>query len=586
MPRQELNSRVNRALDSGFFCAMLDAMPLAVVVTDHAGSLMYMNSKARKIYDFSEDVGDQFSHHYREIDQDSWRHIEKVLETREPQIGISVKIGSHNLVGSWLPFMDRGALVGMMGLLVDSKVFEKNSLFYTKYKEVNMQLDAIMDASYDGICITDDKAIILKTNSAFGKIVGAGIDEMIGHSAKELMKTGYFGESVSLKVLKEKKRVTISQKYSKTGKEALVTGNPIFNKAGEIMMVVTNIRDMTDLLVLNRRLEESLVMTRTYKKRLMEFENSGLCKNIVMVSPPMRAVDDLVERVSKTNATVLIYGETGVGKEKIAEEIHARSDRAEKGIFVKINCGAIPETLLESELFGYERGAFTGAQQRGKIGLFELADGGTLFLDELGSIPMILQSKLLRVLQNFEITRLGGTLPKKVDVRLICAANQDLKELIEKHQFRSDLYYRLNVIPLVVPPLRERRDDIPHLINLFLDHFNQKYSKNKILSKATFDCLFAYSWPGNVRELENLMERLVVIVPNDSIHLEDLPAEFQSGAEMEAIHPGISLPEYLRKIERSIIQGAIKNHGNARKAAVHLGMDPSTVTRKLKKNNA
>jgi PAS domain S-box-containing protein len=445
-----------------------------------------------------------------------------------------------------------------------------------------MQLDAIMEASYDGICITDDTSTILKTNTAFGKITGFDVAEMIGCNARDLVKRRFFNESVSVKVLDEKKRVTITQKYHKTGKEGLVTGNPIFDSTGRIAMVVTNIRDMTDLRELNQRLEDSLGMTRDYKKKLREFENSGRKKNLVMPSPAMHAVGDLVERVSRTDATVLICGETGVGKEKIAEEIHARSYRSEKGIFVKINCGAIPETLLESELFGYEKGAFTGALQRGKIGLFEMADKGTLFLDELGSIPMILQSKLLRVLQNFEITRLGGTLPKKVDVRLICASNQDLKELIAKQQFRSDLYYRLNVIPVLVPPLRERREDIPYLIGMFLDHFNQKYGKNKVIGKEAFKSLLNYPWPGNVRELENLIERLVVIVPGENIEIEDLPVEFNSEGGNHIVQPGVSLPEHLRRIERSIIQNAIKTHGNARKAAFHLGVNPSTITRKLK----
>ena len=571
--------------NSRFLGAFLDAVSQAVICVNVEGTVLYWNGRAKALYGGLAGGSESWPD-YRKLDEEGWANVRKVIETGEPVYGLRVKKMGREYVADWIPLMEKERTPSAVCTLVDVQEFEKYCHIFTQYEKIAMQLDAIMEASYDGICITDDTSTILKTNTAFGKITGFDVSEMVGFNARDLVKRRFFNESVSVKVLDEKKRVTITQKYHKTGKEGLVTGNPIFDNTGRIAMVVTNIRDMTDLRELNQRLEDSLGMTRDYKKKLKEFENSGRRKNLVMPSPAMRAVGDLVDRVSRTDATVLICGETGVGKEKIAEEIHARSYRSEKGIFVKINCGAIPETLLESELFGYEKGAFTGALQSGKIGLFEMADKGTLFLDELGSIPMILQSKLLRVLQNFEITRLGGTLPKKVDVRLVCASNQDLKELITRQQFRSDLYYRLNVIPLLVPPLRERREDIPYLIGMFLDHFNKKYSKNKILSKVTFQSLLKYSWPGNVRELENLIERLVVIVPGDSIEIEDLPIEFNAEGENHIVQPGVSLPEHLKRIERIIIQNAIKIHGNARKAAFHLGVNPSTVTRKLKKDDA
>jgi PAS domain S-box-containing protein len=584
-------SEINFYLDAGknlskiFFETLLNAIHQAVICLNAEGLVLHLNSCARTLYGHLAE-GSEYSLNYREIDEEGWANFQKVMETGEPLLGLRVEKMGREYIAHWIPAMEHGQASAVVCTLIDVQECEKNSHIFSQYEKIAMQLDAIMEASYDGICITDDTSTILKTNSAFGRITGFDVSEMVGFNARDLVKRGFFNESVSWKVLEEKKRVTITQKYHKTGKEGLVTGNPIYDSTGKIVMVVTNIRDMTDLQELNQRLEDSLVMTRDYEKKLREFQNSGRNKNLIMASPAMQAVDEMVERVSSTDATVLIWGETGVGKEKIAEEIHARSDRAGKSIFVKINCGAIPETLLESELFGYEKGAFTGALQRGKIGLFELADKGTLFLDEVGSIPLILQSKLLRVLQNFEITRLGGTLPKKVNVRLICASNQELRELIAKQQFRSDLYYRLNVIPLFVPALRDRREDIPHLINLFLDHFNTKYGKNKIISKRASDSLLKYPWPGNVRELENLIERLVVIVPSDGIQIEDLPAEFQADSKQSSFQSNVSLPEHLKRIEKSIIQNAIKIHGNARKAAFHLGVNPSTVTRKLKRNDA
>ncbi|MDO9515247.1 MAG: sigma 54-interacting transcriptional regulator, partial [Syntrophales bacterium] len=438
-------------------------------------------------------------------------------------------------------------------------------------------------SSYDGIYVTDGEANTIRVNRAYEDITGIKAPEVVGRNMRDLVDEGYFSESVTLKVLEERKTVTLSQKL-KTGKHVLVTGNPFFDDEGGIKMVVTNVRDMTDLDRLNQQLEESLEMARVYRDKLQELQLSAYKDNeIIRVSRAMRSVCDLVERVCRTDATILFEGETGVGKDRIAEEIHAKSSRAEKGIFVKINCGAIPETLLESELFGYERGAFTGASREGKPGLFEVADKGTLFLDEVESMPLVFQGKLLRALQDFEITRVGGTTPRKVDARLICASNQDLKELVRQKNFRSDLYYRLQVIPVYIPPLRERVEDIPHLITLFLNRFNKKYSKEKVFSRGAIDQLMKYSWPGNVREMVNLIERLVVITLGNRIDANDLPAEIYRVPEYENICQGETLKEQLQCVEMSVIRDAINKYGNARRAAPHLGVDPSTLTRKLKK---
>jgi transcriptional regulator with PAS, ATPase and Fis domain len=405
--------------------------------------------------------------------------------------------------------------------------------------------------------------------------------EFIGKNMLELEKEGRISESVTLKVLKSRKTETISL-GTRTGKEVLATGNPIFNDKNEVIMVLTNLRDMTDLNKMSRELDQSKEMTSEYKKRLQELQRSSLSDNVVAVSSAMKDVCQIVRRVSGTDATVFMHGETGVGKDIIAEEIHQLSERSKTGVMVKINCGSIPETLIESELFGYAKGAFTGAVKGGKPGLFEIADGGTLFLDEIDSMPLVLQSKLLRVLQNFEIRRLGSTTSRVVNVRLICASNQEMNELLLKKQFRSDLYYRLNVIPIHIPPLRERPEAIPYLVQAFMKRFNQKHAMEKTMSKNCCEMLARYPWPGNVRELANVIERLIVLSPDDCIMTDDLPKELlgKSGGGNGGGFCA-SLKEQLKNIETKIITDAIEKYGNARRAAMHLNVNPSTICRKL-----
>lgn len=444
------------------------------------------------------------------------------------------------------------------------------------------QIEAIIESSFDGIYITDGQANTIMVNSAYEKMTGIKREELIGRNMRDLVNEGYFDQSVTLKVLETGEHATIRQKL-RSGKEILVTGSPIFDDQGNIIMVVTNDRDMTELIRLHEQVEHSMQMAMAYKEKLQTLqESSSFGKDFVVVSQAMYDVCNLVERVSKTDATVLFYGETGVGKDRLVEEVHKMSPRHARGVLVKINCGAIPETLLESELFGYEAGAFTGAKKEGKIGLFELADEGTIFLDEVECLPLSLQPKLLRALQDFKIVRVGGTVPKKVNVRVVCATNMDLKEMVAKNQFRADLYYRLNVVSVVVPPLRERKEDIPMLVTFFINYFNQKYKKKKYVTKETMDCLLAYAWPGNVREVANVIERISVVTDKMQIDPEDLPREIRGDLNSE-IDPDIPLKKYVVEKEIALIRSAINKYGSARKAAAVLKMNHSTITRKLQK---
>jgi len=305
--------------------------------------------------------------------------------------------------------------------------------------------------------------------------------------------------------------------------------------------------------------------------------------NVIYTSPAMETVLEGARQVASTNAAVLLLGESGTGKELVASAIHYASPRSEKPL-IKVACAALPENLLESELFGYERGAFTGAMER-KIGRFEMANGGTIFLDEIGDLSLATQVKLLRVLQEKEIERLGGTQTIKIDVRVICATHQDLKKMVEEKKFRDDLFYRINVFPVMLPPLRDRKEDIP----LLVAHFTHKYNKenNKEIegvNRAALDILMAYNWPGNVRELENVIEHAVVLCQKELISPRDLPANLSTQSPVPSPVPtGATLPKIVESIEKQKIKEALEKHKTQRKAAKALGITERMLGYKIGK---
>jgi len=299
-------------------------------------------------------------------------------------------------------------------------------------------------------------------------------------------------------------------------------------------------------------------------------------------SGKMNEVFALIESVASTDATVLIRGESGVGKELIADALHYNSSRKNKP-FIKVNCAALPESLIESELFGHEKGAFTGASAQ-RIGRFEAADGGTIFLDEFGEIPASTQVKLLRVLQEREIERLGSSKPIKVDVRIICATNRNLEQQISNGEFREDLYYRINVFPIYIPALRERINDIPVLADFFIDKFNKRHGKNiKRITSMAIDLLMVYHWPGNIRELENCMERACILSTDDVIRAHNLPPTLQTAASTQTAQSG-TLEIILGRLEKQIIMDTlISCKGNMAKAAEQLGITERMMGIRIKK---
>jgi len=443
------------------------------------------------------------------------------------------------------------------------------------------EMEAVIESSFDGLYVTDGQANTLRLNQGFERIMGVTAAECVGRNMEELVERGIFSRSGTLLALDKKEPVTITL-VSKTGKEALVTSNPIFDEDGNIVMVVTNVRDITELNELQRKLEHMEGLREWYETELQQLKLES-SHQLVINSAKMKEVLNLVLRVAQVDSTVLVNGESGVGKELIAGIIHSHSNRKD-GPFIKVNCGAIPDNLLESELFGYEAGAFTGASRKGKIGYFELAEGGVLFLDEIAELPLNLQVKLLRALQDHEIVRVGGGQPIKVDIRILAGTNRNLMEMVEKKQFRLDLFYRLNVIPIYVPPLRERRDDIPVLVKYFLNNLNNKYQMEKHVDQRVIERFMDYSWPGNVRELENLVERLAITSINDIITLRDLPVNMVTGS-FEEKEPSRILPlrQALEKTERALLETAYQHYNSTYQVAKVLEVNQSTIVRKAAK---
>lgn len=460
---------------------------------------------------------------------------------------------------------------------------DKNQKELKFYRDIHSELNSILELSSDGIFITDGSGNVLRMNSACEKLDGVNKEKIIGKNMDELVRTSMYSNSVALQVLEQGQRITVIQKVN-NGKEVVSTGTPVF-KDGKISMVVVNVRDVTELNNLKNELKKANDMSEKISFELetlrMQQMDTG---NIILDSPAMKKIAQLALKVAKVNSTVLIEGESGVGKGVISKFIHNNSSRKE-GPFIKIECSSIPENLLESELFGYEKGAFTGAERTGKIGLVELANGGTLFLDEIGEIPLNTQVKLLRLIQDREFLKIGGKTPIAVDIRIIAATNKDLRNLVAEKKFREDLFYRLNVIPVYIPPLRERKEALGSMILKNIEQFNEKYKMDKELDSEALKKLMNYKWPGNVRELENIMEMLVVTSGGRMIDIYDLPANMRESDEILSIGYGGSFKGIMDDYEKKVLLKAMVKSSNTQEMSKLLNIDASTIRRKLKKHN-
>ncbi|MGG1398203.1 sigma 54-interacting transcriptional regulator [Bacillus salipaludis] len=426
-------------------------------------------------------------------------------------------------------------------------------------------LKKILDYSSDEIFVIDAQQRIIFVNSACERHYGLKPDDVVGKYNIELFEKGYWKPSIVPSVFKEKKTVSMKQ-TTYLGAELLTTAVPILNDQNEIEFVVTT--------------SQALQNYKTIKTEKEEVIPSGNPNSATPITncEKMKDILKVCEKIAKVDSTILVQGESGTGKGVLAHFIHNISKRSDK-TFLKINCAALPEDLLESELFGYTQGAFTGASKYGKKGLLEIADKGTLFLDEIGEMPLSLQAKLLQVIQEKQFLPIGGQEMKEVDVRIIAATNRNLIDMVHKNQFREDLFYRLNIIDIQLPPLRERREDIIPLTYNFLYKFNKKYEMNKIISQECLDLFFWYSWPGNIRQLENVMERLVV-TSDSIIQTIDLPDLILKNIKQHTQH---ILPENLddaiEHVKKTLVVQSYKKHKSSRKVAKDLNISQTRAVK-------
>ncbi|HYF94692.1 MAG TPA: sigma 54-interacting transcriptional regulator [Symbiobacteriaceae bacterium] len=435
----------------------------------------------------------------------------------------------------------------------------------------------LLEALHDGVAVCDADGIVVYVNEANARITGMVARNVLERPVREVAPDSHL-----LQVL-ESRRPLVGVRTRVAGREVISNIVPL-QEGGRLIGAVSVFRDVTEVMALNAQLAEAhntIALLRGYLSTGDELDGV-----VIGRSPVAQRAFNLALRAAAVGSPVLIEGESGTGKEVVARLIHAHSDRKGRP-FIAMNCAAVPATLLESELFGYDEGAFTGARRGGRAGLFEMADGGTLFLDEIGDMELAMQAKLLRALQGGEFRRLGGGAVRKSDVRIISATNRPLQGLVEAKQFREDLYYRLRVIRILLPPLRERREDLPTFIEHGLRRAGERLGRAPAaLDQAALRLLLAYQYPGNVRELENLLEQAMVLDDDGVITESDLPPEVaprDAGATVGLLAETAGFPGW-DEVEKALLEAGLRHFSSKAALAEHLGMGRATLYRKLAKH--
>jgi TyrR family helix-turn-helix protein len=438
--------------------------------------------------------------------------------------------------------------------------------------ELKDELETIIGASADGMALLDREKRFTYMNSAFADLMGFPVQSILGRAVDELYRNGIL---VYPSVVEE----TFLRKCIVEGQDKICNGKQIYTRS----VPVFDNHKCVEKVVLFARAAASSPAEVQSPGETSSGEGKQLPKGrLITRSKKVLSILDTIKRIAPVPIPVLLQGETGVGKGLFAEHIHMLSLRP--GRFVKINCNALPPELVESELFGYEKGAFTGAKKEGKPGLFEMAEGGTIFLDEIGDLPLTSQGKLLNVLDDQYIRKLGGISDIRVNVRVIAATNRDLKLKVESGSFRLDLYHRLNVVPVYVPPLRDRREDIPILVSFYLNKLNTRYNRAKFFSPASLECCRTYGWPGNVRELINVVENMIIVNERECVETFDLPPQVRTHAQKLTLDKGNRpLKEIVANLERDLLRQAVQERKSSRQIASRLGISHTAVLKKMKR---
>lgn len=557
---------------------------IGIITTDPHFEITFMNETAEQILGLPKNV--LLYRNYKTlltIDKD----LEEVLSGKQ-LLSVESSINYKRISGNFSPLHEHGKIIGIVHIFSHRERLGEavNELEFVR--NISDDLQAIYSSENEQIIVVNHAGKIVRIAGTFLREFWEvqNPEELIGADVYQLERTGIFYPNIADLCMTQKKKLSMIQESSQ-GQMVWSVATPVFH-GDKLEKVVILSRDITGIHVMRSEREMSGRKTKENDQEMDEMlTKQDNQRKLVYRSKVMERLVDEIKHIAQVDSTVLLVGESGVGKEVFAHTIHECSPR-KKEPFIRVNCGALPESLIESELFGYEKGAFTGADQKGKPGMFELADKGTIFLDEVTELPYPMQAKLLRVLQEREIMRVGGTRTIPVDVRVIAANNQNIKELVRSRKFREDLYYRLHVIPIEIPPLRKRAPDIIPLSIHFLKGFNSLYHLDKSLTREALHALEGYAWPGNVRELQNLIERLVVTTRKDNIDTEDviphLYAEEQLSRESKTLVLDIiPLKEAVEEVENQLISLALKKYGTAAKVAKILGVSPATLSRRIQK---
>ncbi len=552
---------------------VLDSVIEGIILVDKDAKVVYVNNNACKLLGLSPDI---IGRPVEEVVNNTRLHV--VVRNGIPEIDQVQHTGNAIIITSRIPLRDdNGNIIGAVAVFRDITSIRKLAEEITNLKEIEAQLKAIIESTNDAISVADENGIVRLVNKAYTRITGFSPEEVIGKPA-----TVDIAEGESIHILIARTRQPIYNARLKVGpakKEVIVNATPLFVK-GQFKGSVAVVHDVSEILQLTNELEEVKRMIR-YMKAQYTFDD------IIGDSKLIQIAKEQAKKVAQTPATVLLRGESGTGKELFAHAIHNSSPRKLKP-FVSVNCATIPESILESELFGYEEGAFTGALRGGKKGLIEEADGGTLFLDEVGKLPLALQPKLLRFIETKEIIPVGGRNVKKVDVRIIAATNVDLEKMVKNGEFLPDLYFRLNVFPIYLPALKDRKEDIPKLALHIIKKLNQQYGRMvEGINPSVLKHLINMDWPGNVRELENFLGRVMINMGPEErvIEPKHLPEniELKRSKVKETISIG-SLKELIEDYEKKIIAEALKKaEGNKEEAAKLLDISIRTLYYKIEK---